>query len=85
MISTSTLILGVIFGAIGLGFFVYGKKQKAIIPLFLRYSIDDTSIFYSKYVYSDPFRYYYSSDTLFYQDIRYYSKGRKRYSDMILS
>lgn len=34
MISTSTLILGVIFGAIGLGFFVYGKKQKAIIPLF---------------------------------------------------
>jgi len=34
MISASTLILGVIFGAIGLGFFVYGKKQKAIIPLF---------------------------------------------------
>ena len=23
---------GVIFGSIGLGFFVYGKKQKAIIP-----------------------------------------------------
>ena len=34
MISTSTLLMGVIFGAIGLGFFVYGKKQKAIIPLF---------------------------------------------------
>ncbi len=34
MISTSTLIMGVIFGAIGLGFFVYGKKQKVIIPLF---------------------------------------------------
>ena len=34
MISTSTLIMGVIFGAIGLGFFVYGKKQKTIIPLF---------------------------------------------------
>ena len=34
MISTSTLMMGVIFGAIGLGFFVYGKKQKAIIPLF---------------------------------------------------
>ncbi|MCD6176197.1 MAG: hypothetical protein J7K65_10590 [Planctomycetes bacterium] len=29
----STLIWGVIFGSIGLGFFVYGKKQKAIIPL----------------------------------------------------
>jgi hypothetical protein len=34
MISTSTLILGVVFGSIGLGFFIYGKKQKAIIPLF---------------------------------------------------
>jgi hypothetical protein len=29
----SILIWGVIFGSIGLGFFVYGKKQKAIIPL----------------------------------------------------
>jgi hypothetical protein len=25
---------GMIFGSIGLGFFVYGKKQKAVIPLF---------------------------------------------------
>ena len=31
--NASTLILGVIFGSIGLGFFVYGKRQKAIIPL----------------------------------------------------
>ena len=23
-----------VFGAIGLGFFTYGKKQKAIVPLF---------------------------------------------------
>ena len=30
---TSTLIWGVLLGSIGLGFFVYGKKQKAIIPL----------------------------------------------------
>ena len=29
----STLIWGIIFGSIGLGFFVYGKKQKAVIPL----------------------------------------------------
>jgi hypothetical protein len=29
----STLMWGVIFGSIGLGFFVYGKKQKAVIPL----------------------------------------------------
>ncbi len=32
--STWTLIWGVIFGSIGLGFFVYGKKQKAVIPFF---------------------------------------------------
>ena len=30
---SATLFWGVIFGAIGLGFFVYGKKQKAIMPL----------------------------------------------------
>ena len=30
--NTSTLMWGVIWGSIGLGFFVYGKKQKAIIP-----------------------------------------------------
>lgn len=34
MNSLSTLIWGVIFGSIGLGLFVYGKKQKAVIPLF---------------------------------------------------
>jgi hypothetical protein len=33
MDNTSTLLWGVIFGAIGLGYFVYGKKQKAVIPL----------------------------------------------------
>ncbi|MBU1568203.1 MAG: hypothetical protein KJ630_21590 [Proteobacteria bacterium] len=30
----STLIWWVIFGSIGLGYFVYGKKQRAVIPLF---------------------------------------------------
>jgi hypothetical protein len=34
MSATSTIIWGVIFGSIGFGFFVYGKKQKAYIPLF---------------------------------------------------
>lgn len=33
MNSVSTLIGGIIFGSIGLGFFVYGKKQKAFIPV----------------------------------------------------
>ncbi len=31
--SPALLMWGMIFGAIGLGFFVYGKKQKAIVPL----------------------------------------------------
>ena len=31
--STAVLIWGMIFGSIGVGFFVYGKKQRAIVPL----------------------------------------------------
>ena len=34
MEGTSLLVWGVVFGAIGLGFFTYGKKQKALVPLF---------------------------------------------------
>ncbi len=33
MENTSQLIWGMIFGAIGLGFFVYGRRQKAVVPL----------------------------------------------------
>ena len=33
MQSESLIIWGMLFGAIGLGFFVYGKRQKAIVPL----------------------------------------------------
>ncbi len=33
MESSAQLIWGMVFGAIGLGFFVYGKKQKAAVPL----------------------------------------------------
>ena len=29
----SVLVWGMFFGGIGLGFFIYGKKQKAIVPL----------------------------------------------------
>ena len=29
----SLLLWGVVFGSIGLGFFIYGKKQKAVVPL----------------------------------------------------
>lgn len=31
--STAVLIWGMLFGAIGFGYFLYGKKQKAILPL----------------------------------------------------
>jgi predicted membrane protein len=30
---TATLLWGVLFGAIGLGFFTYGTKQRAAVPL----------------------------------------------------
>ncbi len=31
--STAQLVWGMLFGAIGMGFFVYGKRQKAFAPL----------------------------------------------------
>ncbi len=31
--SESSLLCGVLFGSVGLGYFVYGKKQKAVVPL----------------------------------------------------
>jgi len=35
MKGTSLLYWGILFGSIGLGFFTYGKKQKAVVPLFV--------------------------------------------------
>jgi hypothetical protein len=32
--TTASLLWGMVFGSIGLGFFVYGKKQGALVPLF---------------------------------------------------
>jgi len=32
MESTAQLVWGILFGGIGLGFFIYGKKQKAVVP-----------------------------------------------------
>ena len=29
----TTLILSILFGSIGMGYFVYGKKQQAAVPL----------------------------------------------------
>lgn len=30
---TTQLLLGILFSSIGLGYFLYGKKQKVLIPL----------------------------------------------------
>jgi len=30
---TATLLWGTLFGSIGLGFLIYGKKQKKVVPL----------------------------------------------------
>ncbi len=30
---TATLLWGLLFSSVGLGFFLYGKKQRAIVPL----------------------------------------------------
>ena len=31
--STAVLIWGLLFGSIGFGFFLYGKKQKTVVPI----------------------------------------------------
>jgi hypothetical protein len=33
-LNTSSIFWGLLFGSIGLGFFLYGKKQQAVVPLF---------------------------------------------------
>jgi hypothetical protein len=33
MLSTSLLLLGVLFSSIGLGFVMYGRKQRAVVPM----------------------------------------------------
>ncbi|MHB8475155.1 MAG: hypothetical protein ACYDBZ_02570 [Steroidobacteraceae bacterium] len=30
---TEVLLWGLLFGSIGLGYFIYGKKQRAVVPL----------------------------------------------------
>jgi hypothetical protein len=32
-ISATSLFLGVLFGSIGFGFFLYGRKQRKVVPL----------------------------------------------------
>jgi predicted membrane protein len=32
-VNESWLLWGLLFGSVGLGFFLYGKKQRAVVPL----------------------------------------------------
>lgn len=32
-LNTSLLLWGVLFSSVGFGFFIYGKKQKVVVPL----------------------------------------------------
>jgi hypothetical protein len=32
-LNASSLLWGVLFGSIGLGFLIYGRKQRAVVPL----------------------------------------------------
>jgi len=32
--NTSLLLWSLLFSSVGLGFFIYGKRQKAVVPLF---------------------------------------------------
>jgi hypothetical protein len=32
-LNTSTLLWGLLFGSIGLAFFIYGRKQRKVVPL----------------------------------------------------
>jgi hypothetical protein len=32
-VDTSSLLWGLLFGSIGLGFLIYGRKQRAVVPL----------------------------------------------------
>lgn len=44
--NTSQLLFGVLFSSIGLGYFIYGKKQKVIMPFFCGLGFNDLSVFY---------------------------------------
>jgi hypothetical protein len=45
----SELLWGVLFGSVGLGFFIYGKKQRAVVPL-----VCGVALMLCPYVVSNP-------------------------------
>lgn len=37
--STAALMWGMFFGSIGVGFFIYGRKQQAVVPLCVGFAL----------------------------------------------
>jgi hypothetical protein len=38
-VTTSSLLWGVLFGSIGLGFVIYGRRQRAVVPLLCGFAL----------------------------------------------
>ena len=50
MQGTSLLLWGLLFGSIGIGFFTYGRKQRAVIPL-----VTGIALFFLPYLFSNVY------------------------------
>ncbi len=50
MQGTSLLLWGLLFGAIGLGFLTYGRKQRAVVPL-----VTGITLFFLPYLFSNVY------------------------------
>jgi hypothetical protein len=37
--TTSSLLWGVLFGSVGLGFLIYGRRQRAVVPLLCGFAL----------------------------------------------
>lgn len=50
MESSSQLLWGLLFGAVGIGYFTYGRRQKAVVPL-----VVGIALFLLPYFFADVF------------------------------
>ena len=51
--STATLFAGLLFGAVGIGVFVYGRKQRRVVPFFV-----GAALMVYPYFFDDPWLLY---------------------------
>ena len=59
MPSPSILLWGIIFSSVGLGFFIYGKRQRAIVPL-----LTGIALMFIPFVISNPYVLFISGSAL---------------------